>query len=84
MSKYDPLRHHLVKQQVNRWVASFTDIEAVLSFRLPKSARAYPAWWENETDGSHSHARAWLNAGWMVTELDRSRERVTFVRDPST
>lgn len=39
MSKYDPLRHHLFKAQGNRWVASFSDIEAVLGFRLPDSAR---------------------------------------------
>lgn len=80
MSKYDPLRHHLVKQRNDRWIASFADIEEVLGFRLPNSALEYPAWWENETKGSHSHARAWLLAEWKTTELDLSRERVTFVR----
>lgn len=82
MSKYDPLRHHLFKAQGNRWVASFSDIEAVLGFRLPDSARKYPAWWANESgNGNHSHARAWLNTGWKTAELDLSRDQVTFARD---
>ncbi len=79
-SKYDPLKLHLEHLLVSTWRASFAEIEAVLGFSLPDSARRYSAWWENETDGQHIHAHAWLDAGWRTEQLDRTGERVTFKR----
>lgn len=72
MSKYDPLRDYLHAKREARWYASFAEIEAVLSFRLPNSAYKYPTWWANETEqGSHVQARAWLDAGWRTEDLDQ-------------
>jgi hypothetical protein len=81
--KYRPLYDHLVASPVDRWDATFRDIEAILGFTLPNSARNHQAWWANETAGSHSHARAWLAAGFATSRLDLDSERVTFTRrDP--
>lgn len=78
MSKYDPLRDYLKRRSGREWRASFAEIERVLGFGLPASARRHPAWWSNELKGSHSHCRAWLGAGWHTREADPKAGRVTF------
>lgn len=79
--KYAPLYRHLVALEANEWPASFREIEAVLGFPLPRSARAHQPWWSNQTNsGSHSHAQAWQRAGWKVRGVDLLRERVVFER----
>jgi hypothetical protein len=83
MSKYDPLRHHLVAARSGELPMSFADIEALLGFSLPRSARAYAPWWANETRGGHVQAGAWLRAGWRTTRVDVAGERVVFVRAPA-
>ena len=63
------------------WRASFAEVEAVLGFRLPDSARRHPAWWANRKSGSgHSHARAWQEAGWQTGDLNLTAETVVFER----
>ena len=81
MGKYDPLYEYLRSLSSDTWRASFGEIEEVLGFKLPTSARKYSAWWDNEVDGTHVQARAWVEAGWEATELDLGFERVTFVRE---
>jgi len=79
MSKYDALRDHLNSGIQAPWRASFAEVEAVLGFPLPRSANAYPAWWSNDATG-HSHARAWLDAGWKTQSVDLKGQRLTFAR----
>jgi hypothetical protein len=79
MSKYMPLAKHLRSLTTEEWVASFTEIEQILGFRLPASARKFPAWWENQTP-PHSQTLGWADAGWETTRLNLTGERVTFVR----
>lgn len=79
-SKYDPLRTFLTSLQENEWGATFFDVEKVLGFRLPASARNYPAWWANERRGSHTHSKAWLGAGWLTSDVDLNGERLVFRR----
>jgi hypothetical protein len=79
MSKYEPLREYLATLRGAEWRPTFNEIETVLGFELPKSARAHPAWWANEWQ-SHSHAAAWLDAGWETEDLTLTGERVTFRR----
>lgn len=81
MSKYDPLRRHLMSLSDTDWEASFADIEAVLGFALPKSARTRPEWWSNNATG-HSHARAWLEIGWRTGNIDLKAERIRFSKAP--
>jgi hypothetical protein len=80
MSKYEPLGNFLSALETQRWRASFAEIEAVLGFPLPRSAYTYPAWWSNDETG-HSHARAWLGAGWRTEDVDVPARTVTLVRE---
>jgi hypothetical protein len=78
MSKYDPLRRHLEGFEFEIWAAKFGEIEAILGFRLPPSARKHQAWWAN--DPHHVHASAWLDGGWQTRDLDLGSQRITFRR----
>ena len=60
------------------WHASFGDVEDVLGFSLPLSARDHRPWWSNQRDGSHSHARAWLAAGYKTEDVNMEAQTVTF------
>ena len=75
--KYAPLYRHLSARRGEEWRVSFTEVEAVLGFPLPDSARLYPAWWSN---GGHSQARAWLAAGWRTRSIDLGGETLVFER----
>lgn len=77
--KYRPLYDHLKRLAEDRWDAAFDDVETVLGTQLPASARNHPAWWANETV-THSHARAWVAAGFHTMNVNLTGERVTFVR----
>jgi hypothetical protein len=59
---------------------SFADVEKVLEFQLPPSARKHREWWSNNV-GSHVGARAWREAGWKTERVDLAGERLVFVRD---
>ena len=77
--KYNPLYFHLMRLAGNEWRASFRDVEKVLGFPLPDSARRYEAWWENN-DNRHVQAPAWLNAGWQTDEVNLGKETLVFRR----
>ena len=47
MSRYDPLYRHLSTQTGHIVTMTFAEIENVLGFDLPPSARKYAAWWGN-------------------------------------
>ena len=79
MSKYEPLKKHLSEYCGSEAAMSFRDVEAILGFALPQSARSYPAWWSNNV-GTHVNAAAWREAGWKTSRVDLGSERVTFVR----
>jgi hypothetical protein len=77
MSKYEPLYRHLRASDREYLEFSFTDIEEILGFPLPASARRYPAWWSN-SDVSHVQAQAWLRADYETTVVDVPGERLRF------
>jgi len=82
--KYEALKRHLEHQfDLDRTSMSFAEIEGVLAFPLPVSARKYQAWWSNARQG-HSHAAAWLDAGWRTADLDLTGETVSFVKDQAS
>jgi len=78
MSKYNPLADRLAAHTGDEWGASFSELEAVLGFPLPKAAQSGRAWWTNDADKSHS--RAWAAQGWEVGDVDHSARRVVFRR----
>jgi hypothetical protein len=82
MGKYLPLSEFLKTRTTDSWEPTFEEIEKVLSFKLPPSARKHRAWWANQFKGHHSQAKAWIEAGWKVDpqEIDLSGEVVRFVR----
>lgn len=80
MSKYVPLQKYLSRQPGEQTPLSFGEIERILGFPLPPSARKHAAWWSNNV-GTHVGVRAWREAGWKTSEVDQGSERVVFVRD---
>lgn len=82
MSRYSPLGRHLEGSGRESVRMSFEEIERILGFPLPMSARSYRAWWANEARGSHSHAKyGWMASGYRVLSLNFETERVTFVNE---
>ena len=78
-SKYDPLYHHLVNSPETVISLSFAEIERILGFALPASARRHQAWWANEREGTHSHARSWLEASYGTQGVDLNTQTVRFI-----
>lgn len=82
--KYAPLYNHLKSLDQEQWHASFAEIEALLAFSLPESARIHRPWWANQGEsGGHSHALSWQMAGWKTSRVDLVKEKVVFVRSTS-
>lgn len=76
-TKYQALQCWLTDFEGDQWKATFSDIEDILSFPLPQSARTYPAWWANQP---HSQGHSWLNAGWKASALNLKTGTLTFIR----
>ncbi len=73
--KYHRLYTHLCALPGREWRATFGEIEAIIGFELPDSARLYRPWWSNQAGGSgHSQALAWSMAGWETAEVDMDSE----------
>lgn len=80
--KYAPLYRHLLAMSGPDWRTSFAEVEAVLGFRLPDSARLHRPWWANSAKGNgHSHALAWQAAGWKTGRIDLDAETLVFARE---
>ena len=79
--KYSPLYRHLAALADSHWRVSFGELEAILGFELPDSARLYRPWWSNQKRGAgHSHALAWQAAGWKTRAVDLESETLVFER----
>ena len=79
MSKYDVLSQFLNSLEAQIVPMTFAEIERVLGFKLPASAREYPAWWSNE-HSSHVQARAWMRAGYETEAIDLNGKKLVFKR----
>ncbi|TKX45570.1 GIY-YIG nuclease family protein [Halorubrum sp. SD690R] len=75
--KYLPLKQYLQTVDENHLKLSFSEIEEILGFGLPKSAHKFDAWWSN---GSKPHSYAWLDSGWKVSDYSFSNQTVQFIR----
>ena len=80
--KYEPLYAYLCGLNGALWRASFAEVEGVLGSSLPSSAYRHSAWWANQRDGNHSHALAWLTAGYQTSSVNLGAETLTFQRSP--
>jgi len=80
VSKYSSLRRHLERETGPAVERTFDEIDDVVG-GLPASARRYSAWWSNEREGTHVQARAWMDAGWRVANVNPlTAKRVRFTR----
>lgn len=79
--KYAPLFHHLDKLATSQWSTTFTTLERILGFDLPKSARLYRPWWANDSKSGHSQSMAWEIAGWKTAQVDLEAETLVFQRN---
>ena len=77
MNSYSPLYDYLRTSGQEKVKMSFSELETILGFTLPKSAYAYRAWWAN---GGHTHANAWHHAGYKVDKVDILEKAVMFSR----
>ena len=80
--KYAPLYTHLSVRVGGAWRTTFFELERILGFELPPSARIHRPWWSNPgRSGGHSHALAWTAAGWRTKSVNLESETLTFVRE---
>lgn len=79
MSKYSPLGEYLSQTGSSVVQMNFQDIEGLLGFSLPPSARSHRAWWSNNTSNGVM-TNAWLNAGFKSENVDMVSERLVFRR----
>ena len=73
--KYNRLYRHLCNLPSREWRTTFREIESIMGFELPASARLHRPWWANQRGSSgHSQALAWSVAGWETAEVDMDAE----------
>lgn len=78
-SKYAPLYAYLLANGAATRDLTFRQVEEMLGFALPASALKHRAWWAN---GGHTHADAWLDAGFAVHRVDLANQIVAFRLKP--
>ena len=77
--KYNKLYTHLCSRPAQLWRTTFREIESLLGFELPASARLHRPWWANQRGGNgHSQALAWSIAGWETADVDMEAETLSF------
>ena len=74
--KYVPLYRSLLARAGGEWRVSFAELEALLGFTLPESARVHRPWWSNQRNGGHT--LAWQVAGWKTRAVDLEKETLVF------
>jgi len=80
-SRYAPLALFLqsLTAEQDKVEMTFAQIEQLIGGDLPKISRIHRSWWANNSS-SHVQSLQWLGAGWRVSSVNMSRERVTFTR----
>ncbi|MEM9034580.1 MAG: hypothetical protein AAGD18_08310 [Actinomycetota bacterium] len=83
-TKYAPLAAFLHQRTESSIRLTFAQVERILGFTLPESARRYPAWWANGGVQPVSQQYAWLEAGWETFGLDLNAATISFRRTGTT
>lgn len=79
MSKYAPLTRHLASRTQQQVPMKFDELEQLLGFPLPASARRHRGWWSNNPQNSVM-TKAWLAAGYHSRDVDLTEGRLLFER----
>jgi hypothetical protein len=77
--KYAALAAYLEKQKTDLIALSFAQIEEIIGFALPDSAREHGVWWTNSPSPGR-HNQAWLGAGWETTNRNLKAQTISFQR----
>ncbi len=80
LRKYKPLQFYLMRLNGRPEMLTFEDIESIIGKALPQSAVKHRAFWANDNEGHHPHARSWMSAGYRVAYVDREDRIVRFER----
>ncbi len=78
-SKYFPLYQYLSHVAKKSIQLSFVEIEQILDAPLPDSAGKGRSFWSNRAQGG-VQAAAWLDAGFLVANVDLTKQTVVFRR----
>ena len=78
-SEYVSLHKYLANRYADMVVLTFSQLEDLLGFALPDSARTQPEWWTTTDSDKSSCADAWILAGRMAKPNLLART-VTFER----
>ena len=74
--KYRFLSEYLSNSNQKSVTLSFSEIEKILQFELPDSARNHRPFWANTT--THSIALSWLSVGYETVSVNMEKEIVVF------
>ena len=77
MGKYDPLFRYLNASRNTQVTLRYSEIENILSAKLPDSAYKYKEWWDNN---SHVQSKSWRDAGYNVDTVFLG-DKVIFVKE---
>ena len=77
MEKYDPLFRYLNANKNAQVTLSYSEIENILSAKLPNSAYKYKQWWDNN---SHIQSKSWRDAGYKVDKVFLGKQ-VIFIKE---
>src|SRR4051794_27736821 len=77
MSKFEPLKRFLDGLPTSERRMTFREVEKVLGFELPPSARRHRPWWSNNPSNS-AMTKAWLAAGYQTEQVDMAGETLVF------
>ena len=76
--KYRRLTEWLASTNEKTVSITFSQIESLIGFPLPNSARAYREFWANTT--THSIALSWLSIGYKTVDVNLDTETIVFER----
>ena len=79
LSKYAVLGQFLNSVSVREITLTFAEVEEILGFELPPSARRGKGFWINTVnDFVPPCGPGWVSVGWRVVSRDVEKEMVTF------
>ena len=80
--RYSSLHRHLLAVLPEpEWRTTFGELEAILGYRQPGSARLRrPLWPSSKVGIGHGYTLAWQAAEWLIREMDVEEETTKFVR----
>lgn len=78
-AKYRGLAEYLLSSRATRITLSYSQIEEILGFELPNTARNFKqSYWANTE--THSYASSWMAVGYKA-RVDVVNDKVTFIKN---